>query len=667
MKIFINKKDYKRVILTDTLPYEVPMLFSNDHFYELINDKNLPKEIKSYWLDGKIKSSIPYQYKIKKGSGAFRTLSIIHPIIQIQLSDFYKQYEHLMIYMCSKSPASLRAPHKVGGHYYEKDFLKNRVSLKEGSVDIIYDGFDLQSQTASSFFSYKKYPFVYKFYESYEFHRLERKYEKLLKLDISKCFSHIYTHSISWAVKSKEYAKGHTGDEHFEGKFDKLFMKSNHNETNGILIGPEVSRIYAEIILQQVDVNVIKKLRSVFGFNYGAEYVIKRYVDDYFIFSSDDNVLQKIELILSDELELYKLYLNESKKEILSRPFITNVTIAKYELKLLIDDLYSKLLDENSLDFLNGVLKGDVMLDDIHMISESLPIKERSKVKSNDIIKALKLIVKTNNVSFDVVSSYLLTAIKKKLFHTLKYLNVVPLPDEKLRVVWKFLSVQLEVIFFIYSMDNRVRPTYIICQIILELNVFSEKHSMEFKEVLKKNILDEVVLSIRSLKGFTDGGYVEFSNLLICMKALGDEYSLGQDYLIDFVQIEKKKNKNPSYFLLCSLLYYIQDRNDYNELKTLIISIIEDKMQIGSQSNIKSDCEISLMVMDIITCPSLDLSFKVNIFRIFFEGAVKNKKPAHEIEEVINYLNGKCFFFNWNGHKNLEQILYKKELRSPYE
>ncbi|MFM4168478.1 RNA-directed DNA polymerase [Klebsiella pneumoniae subsp. ozaenae] len=243
MKIKISKSDYKRVLLTDILPYEVPILFSNEGFYKLISEN---KVLPGTFSEGlKLDSyTIPYSYKIKKGLASSRSLGIIHPSTQLRICDFYDKYEHLMVHMCTKSPFSLRYPSKIGSYYYEKDFLKSRINLKDGLVQFHNHGFDSQETSSSSHFSYKKYPFIYKFYESYEFHRLERKFRKLLKLDIAKCFSHIYTHSVSWAVKSKEFSKVNRTYNSFEGCLDKLFQDANYGETNGIIIGPEFSRIF---------------------------------------------------------------------------------------------------------------------------------------------------------------------------------------------------------------------------------------------------------------------------------------------------------------------------------------------------------------------------------------------------------------------------------------
>jgi hypothetical protein len=51
-------------------------------------------------------------------------------------------------------------------------------------------------------------------------------------------------------------------------------QEANWGETNGILIGPEVSRIFAEAIMQSIDVDVQRNLGSVAG-----RVAIRRYVE----------------------------------------------------------------------------------------------------------------------------------------------------------------------------------------------------------------------------------------------------------------------------------------------------------------------------------------------------------------------------------------------------
>lgn len=76
-------------------------------------------------------------------------------------------------------------------------------------------------------------------------------------------------------------------DKTFGGQFDILMQNLNYGETNGIIIGPEFSRIFAELILQRIDLNVMYYLRDNRDskrLEFKTDYEIFRYVDDFFVF-----------------------------------------------------------------------------------------------------------------------------------------------------------------------------------------------------------------------------------------------------------------------------------------------------------------------------------------------------------------------------------------------
>lgn len=115
--------------------------------------------------------------------------------------------------------------------------------------------------------SYFTYPYIkiYKFYQSNQYIYLEKKFSFLWHADISNCFSNIYTHSISWAITdSKSYSKNNKNDSFF-ADFDQLMQKMNNNETFGILVGGEFSRIFAEIIFQKMDKELIIQIEKNMG------------------------------------------------------------------------------------------------------------------------------------------------------------------------------------------------------------------------------------------------------------------------------------------------------------------------------------------------------------------------------------------------------------------
>jgi hypothetical protein len=110
MKVKIDKSNFSRVLLTEVLPYEVPMLFSNEGFYKIVSSGN-HTEIFTKFKANRSQSQygIPFNYEISKGveSGS-RLLSVMHPFNQIEIVDFYKRYDTILQYNCQQSPYSLR-------------------------------------------------------------------------------------------------------------------------------------------------------------------------------------------------------------------------------------------------------------------------------------------------------------------------------------------------------------------------------------------------------------------------------------------------------------------------------------------------------------------------------------------------------------------------------
>ncbi|MEZ0033138.1 hypothetical protein ABIF68_003508 [Bradyrhizobium japonicum] len=105
----------------------------------------------------------------------------------------------------------------------------------------------LQDQTVrnpGSFFAYEGYDRFYKFFNSEEFVGLEKKFSLMRLTDISKCFSSIYSHTLAWAVKDVQHGKESTSAVSFANDFDSLMQYANYNETNGIPVGAELSRLF---------------------------------------------------------------------------------------------------------------------------------------------------------------------------------------------------------------------------------------------------------------------------------------------------------------------------------------------------------------------------------------------------------------------------------------
>lgn len=135
----------------------------------------------------------------------------------------------------------------------------------------------------------------------------------LVTADISLCFASIYTHSIPWALHTRDIAKKKRGTQDLPGNMiDKCTQAVRDGQTNGLLIGPHSSNLISEIILSEVDAVLLGK-----GYK-----KLKRFVDDYEFFADSYDEALRFQKDLSLALRDYELTINEKKTQIhpLPRP-----------------------------------------------------------------------------------------------------------------------------------------------------------------------------------------------------------------------------------------------------------------------------------------------------------------------------------------------------------
>lgn len=191
-EISLNNK--YRVLLTEVLPYELPLMLDNEGLYLNIQDKDLCKIFKEAFPWKQNQWTIPFDYSVRKyGGGKNRKLSLMHPFVQLRWVDFYADHDHYMLYLCNKSPFSIRYIADRAKCIFEIEEDKDQPTLNFPKRVEVLDG-EIEKRYRS-YFSYKRYDMMYKFFNSGDFLRLEQKYTHLLKMDIASCFYHIYTHT----------------------------------------------------------------------------------------------------------------------------------------------------------------------------------------------------------------------------------------------------------------------------------------------------------------------------------------------------------------------------------------------------------------------------------------------------------------------------------------
>jgi len=98
-------------------------------------------------------------------------LAIPHPRNQLQVIEFYDRYKELILYYCSISSFSIRHPKKVSKYIFYKDSTHDENLSDDSSSK---EEIGKEYENLRSFFVYKDYSNVYKFYESDKFHRCEK-------------------------------------------------------------------------------------------------------------------------------------------------------------------------------------------------------------------------------------------------------------------------------------------------------------------------------------------------------------------------------------------------------------------------------------------------------------------------------------------------------------
>lgn len=651
-KVKINKDDKARILLTELLPYELPMLFSNEGFYQIISNGNYFKffdrinQLSKAGGDGK-KYGIPFNYDIRKNiEGETRTLSVIHPYCQYYFIELYEKYDSLMLHLCSKSQFSLRRISKVAKFFYSPDFVYSEDSHKNADLEVEPEMLDAETKYLKSYFTYYPIDLIYKFYDRNEFQRLEQRFNYLMEFDISKCFYHIYTHSVTWAVKDKESAKRNAREVSFENSFDKLMQLANYNETNGIVVGPEISRIFAEIILQQVDVNVLKKLEG--QFKYGVDYEVRRYVDDYFVFSNDSKILETVKKEFQKELGFYKLYLNPAKSDIKTPPFITNVTVGKRELQELLLNFYDSFFEVKEKTIVDSENK-----EKIKVLSR---IRRPNSV-SQRFIKDFQCIVKRNGLTYDILSKDIIRFFKTKFT---KILKEGELENDK-EVVENLFLVLFDILFYAYSLNINSNTTFKLAQIIVIACKYLEKQTADLKHTIYSKISKEAdfVLTNFQRKSKTSETNIETLNLILALKKLDDNYALSVKKIKEIFGIDKQDDfERLNYFHIITLLYYVENKIEYIDLKTQIEKIVEQRFNDNDDPFSKS--EFTMLFFDYVNCPFVSDKSKRKIIQ---SSGYATKNLADKIKEIADQ---KIWFMNWDTEIDLERVLKKKEWGSSY-
>lgn len=142
--------------------------------------------------------------------------------------------------------------------------------------------------------------------------------ETFIIADIRSFFHSIYTHSIPWSIYGKPWAKKNRKVIEYGNSLDLLCRNAQDGQTIGLPVGPDTSRLLAEIVASAIDTKLRIKL------NFKAKDA-SRYIDDYTIGGSIERSGESLIAALRQTASEFELDLNNDKSEIHSGSFKFNV------------------------------------------------------------------------------------------------------------------------------------------------------------------------------------------------------------------------------------------------------------------------------------------------------------------------------------------------------
>lgn len=668
---FLNmKRDL--FLRTDVLPEEIPLLFSNKNVYLNFSEAIIRDEYPEIYLWKK--ETIPLFFDIPKGYlNEKRKISLIHPIAQIQAFIYVIHYEQLIVAHSKKSEFSVRAPIKrnfpklLKNSKKEKGFI--RIQQEYGFADKFPITTDEDLVLFYNYFSLSRFKKITGLVNSPTFRRTQYKFNYFRKLDIQNFFPSIYTHSLSWALfGSKAIGKKYSSPKYidtFPNQTDKVMQRINFNETNGIVVGPEFSRIVSELLLIDVDSKLLAYLENQ-ELYHKKDYVIYRFLDDYYIFTNEPVNVELIENKLRILLREFNLSLNTNKSQLQKKPFkISNGSIS--ELRTIINHFEQAKLVSHHQAFEKNRLNGS---ESYEMKMPLLKYYKGTRAQWNDLFVSIELLIDKYPEDRSKVVHYFLKTIRTQIEFDGKQI--------------RSFRQMLEIITNIFTLNITTKSTnYLIAisfKILNKVHLFED----ELKKSKDNSEYDLLIEQKKDLNEISSLKEVLYQHLFRIMKNNIENMDDMYDLLVFMKSLDKKlpssflsaiiERHKDSYFVLCSVGYYILDvdlnkvDSQYITVRSLLNKRIYDFIDNYESHGIKNEeiifeSSYFYMLNDFSKYPGFEEKTRKNLNAILKKSWMKSlsqKESKQKGIEIWSYLTS-LSYYQWNetSEKFIRKIVKK--------
>lgn len=631
---------YKNHFLsTDILPFEIPSLFSNAQLYkspdftekrlrQIINYKVTQKadyKTEVEWIQNNLKfakKSKPLYFKNQVSKSKSRKMSLLHPVSQVRALYFILEFEdEILSHMDSNF--SFRLPIKRNEDIIVEE---DKANFEMESVITAFDPktgifSEDDKDTFRHYFSYSRVSSFKELVTHPKVRVAQSRFQFSKKIDLQNFFPSIYTHSLAWALLgsksvAKEFRKDNNKWDYFENKTDTLMTEINFDETNGIVVGPEFSRIIAELLLVRIDKMVESELWKGYRLRNNSDYAIFRFVDDIFIFSNSTVVNSNIQNAYANALQKFNLSLNESKiKDFSDSENIFYSKVAELQ------KLFWIFTTHRSHEFFRLKEKGVLSLNE--KADSFLGIAANWDVFFKNL---LKIILDTSERK-DIMVNYALSTI----LSLLKFSKISP---EQLMSILSGITSILKINLCFKSIHYFI---LLVSQIVTQLDkkidqkfqfekAFGMGINIEDRDVEKISIVFHHLVQIFNSSWFNVSEGYELVSFMEFFK----KYNLfiPSQTLHSFI---KEQNLENDYFVLTTVTNYIYDpksRNIFKEYKSVYATVctcLFRKLHFYSYEGINetNNGNFFYLINDFYYFPGKPELFKIKLEKEFKESVVK--------------------------------------------
>lgn len=251
----------------------------------------------------------PYQFNMSRlnNNGDRRIVSIPEISAYIALIEFLRQNESILDDIITLSIDDTRSFSRIIDQ--NENIVDNDCFYGTSDLDLsVRDDEDV-----SWIFEKNRNTFLNNMYKKIEY---AQGAFGILHIDISEFYRSIYTHSLT-AIKigveeaQKVYrSNGCNSDYQLYAKLDGVVRGLNGKRTNGLLVGPYISRVLSEAVLANLDNDLLRN---------GIEFT--RYADDFEIIIRNQEDIEKVKSKVTNIFDKYFFRCNSEKTSFEEYPF----------------------------------------------------------------------------------------------------------------------------------------------------------------------------------------------------------------------------------------------------------------------------------------------------------------------------------------------------------